>query len=281
MAFQNSLIDRFAEDVTRRRLPQVSWIVGPDYTTEHPSYLPAQGAQFMSDIISVLRDNPDVWRKTVLLINYDENDGYFDHVPPPTAPPGTPGEYLNPVPPAAHGISGPIGLGFRVPLIAVSPWSTGGYACGDTFDHTSCIRFMERVFGVKEPNITHWRRTTCGDLVSLFDFSRPPADFPDLPSPDALPTPANPANVNAEEAECFVQPGGSGLPAPAPPDANRQTVPTQEPGTRPRRGSSEAALARAALLRRASTRELGRSAAGRAGGAIHRSSRSVRWRVPK
>jgi phospholipase C len=67
--------------------------------------------------------------------------------------PQTSGEYVNPVPSAAHGISGPIGLGFRVPMIIISPWTTGGYACGDTFDHTSTIRFMERVFGVREPNI--------------------------------------------------------------------------------------------------------------------------------
>jgi phospholipase C len=236
IAPQNSLVDRFAEDVATGRLPQVSWIIGPDYTTEHPSYLPAEGAQFMNQIISALRDNPDMWRKTVLLISYDENDGYFDHVPPPTAPLGTPGEYVNPVPPAAHGISGPIGLGFRVPLLVVSPWSAGGYACGDTFDHTSTLRFIERLFGVREPNISEWRRRTCGDLLSAFDFSTPPAEFPDLPSPDALPNPGNPANVNAEETECFVQPGGSGNPPPAPPDPHAQTVPRQEPGTRPRRG---------------------------------------------
>lgn len=134
--------------MTNGHLPQVSWIVGPDYSTEHPSYLPAEGATFMWDIISALHDNPDAWRKTVLVITYDENDGYFDHVPPKTAPPGTPGEYVNPVPPAAGGISGPIGPGFRVPTIIVSPWTTRGFACGDTFDHTSTIRFMERVFGV-------------------------------------------------------------------------------------------------------------------------------------
>jgi phospholipase C len=246
MAFQNSLVDRFAEDVRSGRLPQVSWIVGPDYTTEHPSYLPAEGAQFMSDVLSVLRDNPDVWRKTVFLLTYDENDGFFDHVPPPTAPAGTRGEYISPVPAAAGGISGPIGLGFRVPMIAISPWSTGGFACGDTFDHTSTIRFIERVFGVKEPNISDWRRKTCGDLTSAFDFGAAPADFPQLPSPDALPTPGNPANVNAEETECF--PGGN--PPPAPPNPAQQTVPTQEPGTRPRRGLRTRAIGRATLLGR-------------------------------
>jgi phospholipase C len=185
----------------------------PDYSTEHPSYLPAEGATFINNVISVLRDNPDVWRKTVVILNYDECDGFFDHVAPPSAPPGTPGEYVtvNPLPASAGGIAGPIGLGFRVPMIAISPWSTGGFACGDTFDHTSCIRFMERLTGVLEPNISFWRRSTVGDLVSAFDFRPAPAEFPDLPSPDALPA-NNPgdANINAEEAECFVAPGGAG-----------------------------------------------------------------------
>jgi phospholipase C len=176
------------------------------------------------DLLSALSDNPDVWRKTVVFIMYDENDGYFDHVLPQTAPPGTPGEYVNPVPPAAGGVAGPIGPGFRVPMIVVSPWSTGGFACGETFDHSSTIRFMERLFGVREPNISDWRRKTSGDLTSAFDFSSPPADFPDLASPDALPTPGNPSNINQEESECFVTPGGSGNPPAAPPAANSQTV---------------------------------------------------------
>ena len=195
ISVQSSLLDRFAEDVATRRLPQVSWIIGPDYSTEHPPYLPAAGATFMWDLISVLRDNPDVWRKTALFVTYDENDGYFDHVLPKAAPPGTPGEYISRLP-AAGGIAGPIGPGFRVPMIVVSPW----------------------------------------------------ADFPDLASPDALPTPAKPANINQEQAECFVAPGGSGSPPPAPPAAIGQTAPAQEPGTRPRRGRGRP-LSRAGLLR--------------------------------
>ena len=84
---------------------------------------------------------------------------------------------MNPVPPSAGGISGPIGLGFRVPMTVISPWSTGGFACGDVFDHTSCIRFMERLTGVREPNISAWRRANVGDLTSAFDFFQRPADF--------------------------------------------------------------------------------------------------------
>ena len=217
-----TLAQSFAEDVRNDNLPQVSWIIGTNASTEHPSYLPAEGAQFMSQIISALRDNPDVWRKTVLLISYDENDGYFDHVPPPTAPQGTTGEWLtvNPLPPAAGGIAGPIGLGFRVPMIVVSPFSAGGYRSSQVYDHTSTLRFMERIFGVEEPNISQWRRQTCGDLTGSLQLQgRRQVSYPGL-----MPKP--PYNyllnqyVNSQDQNPPVVPAS-------------QTLPKQEPGTRP------------------------------------------------
>jgi phospholipase C len=70
----------------------------------------------------------------------------FDHVPPPTAPEGTPGAWItvNPLPPETGGIAGPIGLGLRVPMLVVSPWSTGGWVSSETFDHTSTLRLPAR-----------------------------------------------------------------------------------------------------------------------------------------
>ena len=131
--------------------------------------------QYVSDgqILSTLVSNPEVWAKTVVLFMYDENGGFFDHVPPPTAPPGTPGEELTvrPLPKDADGVASPIGLGFRVPAMVISPFSRGGYVCSDTFDHTSLLRFLETRYGVKVPNLSAWRRTTCGDLTSALDFA--------------------------------------------------------------------------------------------------------------
>ena len=65
-------------------------------------------------------------------------------------PRGTPGEYLtvDPLPAAAYSVAGPIGLGFRVPMLVVSPFSRGGYVCSDVLDHTSHLRFLETRFGV-------------------------------------------------------------------------------------------------------------------------------------
>ena len=131
-------------------------------------------------------------------LNYDENDGLFDHVVPPVPPVTSgvgggivssnllsnlgdelldlnkyPGEMAL-VPGADPGGIQPIGLGPRVPLIIISPWTKGGWVCSETFDHTSVLRFLEARFGVKEPNISAWRRSICGDLTSAFDFSARP-----------------------------------------------------------------------------------------------------------
>src|SRR4051794_41038706 len=80
----------------------------------------------------------------------------------------------------------PIGLGPRVPMIIVSPWTKGGWVCSQVFDHASVLQFLEARFGIREPNISAWRRTVCGDLTAAFDFSNPPdavsAHFP-VPAP--------------------------------------------------------------------------------------------------
>jgi phospholipase C len=75
----------------------------------------------------------------------------------------------------------PYGLGPRVPMTIVSPWSKGGFVCSQVFDHTSVIRFIEARFGVYEPNITAWRRAVCGDLTTAFDFRTPDSKVPPLP----------------------------------------------------------------------------------------------------
>ena len=116
-----------------------------------------------------------VWEKTVLFITWDENGGFFDHVPPPVAPPETPGEYLT-VPDIEGkwgGIAGPIGLGFRVPLLVTGPFGRGGFLCSDTFDHTSLLRFLETRFGAEVPNLSEWRRETTGDLTSALNLKEP------------------------------------------------------------------------------------------------------------
>ncbi|GAQ58993.1 phosphocholine-specific phospholipase C [Streptomyces acidiscabies] len=204
--------DYFAQlkaDVKADKLPQISWIVAPEAFTEHPNWPANYGAWYVSQVLDALTSNPEVWSKTALFITYDENDGFFDHVVPPFAEEGRStvevGTEVFKGDAAGH-VPGPYGLGQRVPMIVVSPWSKGGYVCSETLDHTSVIRFMERRFGVHEPNISPWRRAVCGDLTAAFDFSRKDVRPVTLPStaayepadrnrhPDYVPTPpAHPA----------------------------------------------------------------------------------------
>ncbi|MFJ1829060.1 phosphocholine-specific phospholipase C [Streptomyces sp. NPDC088178] len=183
--------DILKADVKAARLPQISWIAAPEAFSEHPNWPANYGAWYISHVLDALTSNPDVWSRTALFITYDENDGYFDHVVPPY-PPASASQGLSTVDTALDHYkgsigyaAGPYGLGQRVPMIVVSPWSTGGYVCSETFDHTSILRFMENRFGVKETNISPWRRAICGDLTSAFDFSlkiTDPADLPDTAS---------------------------------------------------------------------------------------------------
>ncbi|MGA0609627.1 phosphocholine-specific phospholipase C [Caldimonas sp. KR1-144] len=188
------LLADFRADVMANRLPQVSWIAAPEAYSEHPNWPTDFGAWYISRVLEALVANPEVWSKTVLLINYDEEGGFFDHMVPPTPPMSAQhGASTVPVtneifPGDASGHpAGPYGLGPRVPLFAVSPWSRGGWVNSQLFDHTSVIKFIEKRFadehpGLVETNIQPWRRAVTGDLTSVFNFRTPNAALPALPS---------------------------------------------------------------------------------------------------
>jgi phospholipase C len=213
------LIADFTKDVAADRLPQVSWIVTNYKLSEHPQATPSDGAYFTARMIAALASNPKVWAKTVFILNYDENDGFFDHVPPPVPPIGT-AAGKSTVDMAHEDYHGePVGLGPRVPMLVISPWSKGGYVNSQLHDHTSVIRFLEARFGVMEPQISPWRRAVTGDLTSMFDFKTPNRAPVALPDASGLPAKAAKAKT---------------LPFPKTPDA-AETHPRQEPGQRPAR----------------------------------------------
>jgi phospholipase C len=200
--------------------------VAPEAFSEHGNWPPNYGAWYVDQVLQALTSNPEVWSKTVLLLTYDENDGLFDHMPPPYAS-STPATGLSTVSTANEFFAGsgknqpgPYGLGPRVPMIAISPWSKGGYVCSEVFDHTSIIRFIQKRFGhgnsLEEPNITAWRRTVCGDLTSVFNFRNPNDGFPQLP------VTTFPADKNRHPDVIPVVP-------------STQSLPKQESGVRPAR----------------------------------------------
>lgn len=217
------LIRDFAEDVRLDRLPQVSWICSPNDYTEHSPNSPNAGEQITARLLAALVANPAVWSKTVLLLMYDENDGFFDHMPPSLAPlqPSMGRTTLADVGQHESHQGEPVGLGPRVPMLVISPWSRGGKVCSQLFDHTSQLRFLEEwlVAGLGKSRaavtcdlISPWRRAVCGDLTSAFDFSAPNAGWP--------------ASVPATAAYAPV----TGKPYPQPPAT--PALPRQEAGAR-------------------------------------------------
>ncbi|MFE1955845.1 phosphocholine-specific phospholipase C [Streptomyces sp. NPDC059524] len=216
--------DVLKADVKAGTLPKISWIAAPEAFSEHPNWPANYGAWYISQVLDALTSNPEVWSRTALFITYDENDGYFDHIVPPY-PPSSASQGLSTVdtkldyyPGSITRAAGPYGLGQRVPMIVVSPWSTGGYVCSETFDHTSILRFMEQRFGVRETNISPWRRAICGDLTSAFDFSLKVTDPAQLP-----------------DTSGYLPPDRDRHPSYVPKPPAQGSLPRQEAGSRPSR----------------------------------------------
>ena len=228
-AFRPLFPTDFAADVRNGTLPQVSWLIPPDGYDEHPPAPPALGMSYVHQVLDILTGNPQVWSRTVLFVMYDENDGFFDHVPPPVPPAGTAGEFLTgPLPPSAGGIAGPVGLGFRVPMLVVSPFSRGGNVCSETFDHTSQLRFLESRFGVPAPNISTWRRSVTGDLTATLQLGALDVTIPSLPVTSGLADPSVASQCTSAEI------AGASVQAIVYPPPSTQVMPVQEPGSRRR-----------------------------------------------
>jgi len=204
---KGDVLHQFREDVNNGALPTVSWIVAPEAFSDHPSSA-WFGAWYLSEVMDILTKNPEVWKKTIFILTYDENDGYFDHVPPFVAPnpyDGSTGKTSEGVDTKVDFVTmqqqrnnsgkqeedmreSSIGLGYRVPLVIASPWSRGGYVNSQIFDHTSSLQFLEKFLSkktgkqIEETNISKWRRTICGDLTSVFR----PYNGEKINAPDAL-----------------------------------------------------------------------------------------------
>ena len=195
----------FAADCAAGTLPKVSWLLPGLADSEHAPDPLEWGESITHAVLTALASS-GVWSKSALFVTYDENGGFFDHVAPLTPPRGTPGEYLDQqaltktaraeaTTVAGVDLSGqPIGLGFRVPMLVVSPYTRnpnpdgGPLVCSDRFDHTSLLRFVEtwsaakglsapipaRQGATRTPGLSPWRRANVGDLTGAFNFAAAP-----------------------------------------------------------------------------------------------------------
>jgi phospholipase C len=228
-AFNPTFPGDFARDVMAGTLPSVSWLMPPQGYDEHPSSSPVGGMYFTSLVLEALAANPAVWSKTVLFLMHDENDGWFDHVTPPSAPPGTEGEYLTAksISSETLGIRGPLGLGVRVPMLVISPFSRGGHIASQVFDHTSQMFFLAERFGIEVPNVSAYRRSVVGNLTSTLFKSPPAYAMPSLPK---VPFEVPPESGSCSAYNQYSQSGGASPMVP-----QHQTMPTQEPNPSRRR----------------------------------------------
>ncbi|MEV0007174.1 phosphocholine-specific phospholipase C [Streptomyces sp. NPDC047973] len=282
-------LDRLREDVRNDTLPQVSWVLTTASNSEHPGAgsSPTHGGNFTADVLDALTANPEVWSKTVFLLTFDENDGLFDHVPAPAVPSynldgslagkstvpldgeyfdasADPAKWLKPQD-TVTGTTRPWGLGPRVPLYAVSPWSRGGWVSSEVFDHTSVGMFLEQRFDIELDTISPWHRAISGDLTSAFDFRHPnERRFPDLPDQ------SNWADSDAEQRT---------LPAPKAPAAPEPLF--QEPGPRYSRALPYELHTDASVHREAGTVELRLLNTGDKGAVFHVYDRHHLDRIPR
>lgn len=186
---KGDVLHQFRKDAEDKKLPLVSWLIAPEHFSDHPGS-PWYGAWYISEVLNILTKDPETWKKTIFIINYDENDGYFDHVLP-FAPPMNPSQPVDMN--GKDGVEyvnrnqefmlkeklkqGTVGLGYRVPMIIASPWTKGGFVNSEVSDHTSVLQFLEKFIRKKfnkevtVDNISDWRRAICGDLTSAFNSS--------------------------------------------------------------------------------------------------------------
>ncbi len=137
---------QFAKDAAAGNLPAVSWLIAPYQFSEHPPYSVHGGMQWTLQQLQALTSGPD-WASTVVFITWDDFGGWYDHVPPPEVD--------------------AVGLGFRVPLLVVSPFAKQGYILHDQSDFVSVVKFIEERFGLAP--LTS-RDANASDLTNAFNF---------------------------------------------------------------------------------------------------------------
>jgi phospholipase C len=179
-------IDHFFDDCASGSLPQVSYVdpsfIGEEAGTsmdDHPHADIRNGEVFMNTIYQAVTSSP-AWKHTLLVINFDEWGGFFEHVAPPAAP----------IPPASAAAGDTDGLlGFRVPALVISPYASRGVIAHDPFDHTSVLRMIEWRWGLQPLTV---RDATANNLATALDFGKPnrsaPA-YPIAPGPYGAPCP--------------------------------------------------------------------------------------------
>ena len=145
----------FLRSIDNGTLPAVSFYKPTGRLNQHPAYTDlATGDAHIADVLERLRISPQ-WKEMAVIVTYDENGGFWDHVPPPTGP----------------GWGDRFGPGTRVPTLIVSPYAKRGYVDNTSYDTTSILKLITRRFELEPlPGV----RANAGDLTAAFDFTQQP-----------------------------------------------------------------------------------------------------------
>jgi phospholipase C len=185
------LITEYYAHAEQGMLPQVCFVdPGFTYNDDHPPHAISLGQILIGSVYQALADGPQ-WNRSLMIVDYDEHGGFFDHVPPPLAPDD-------------HAAEGFDQLGFRIPALVLGPW-VKPEVISTQYDHTSVLKQLQAMFGM-EPLTT--RNAAANDLRDCIDHDRLAANDPRPPTP--LPTVVLDASV--EHDACTIYARASGQP---------------------------------------------------------------------
>lgn len=199
-------MDQFFTDAAKGDLPSFTFIDlnGTTQTQENPQNV-VVGEAVMADIVNALGDSP-LWSKTLLIINYDEHGGYYDHVAPPKA---IAPDNIPPNPPAGafeYQYEGYRRLGFRVPSVVISPWAKKNHVSHVVYDHTSILATIEKKWNL--PALTY-RDANANDMTDFIDLEALKTRRMNFPSLKALhlgPAGDTPAQLACSNTDTLIYP---------------------------------------------------------------------------
>jgi phospholipase C len=158
---------RVLTDIAERKLAAVSWVVPNGYYSDHAGVNEGSGPSWVASIVNTVGKS-SYWEKTAILIFWDDWGGWYDHVAPPS-PKGRPFGYYE--------------LGFRVPLLVVSPYTREGYVSPKVHDFGSILRFVETVFGLGLIPPSDSADARADNLADFFNFKAAPRAFAPISAP--------------------------------------------------------------------------------------------------
>jgi phospholipase C len=142
------------KDISSGNLASVSWVIPDGQNSDHPSFAKTDtGPSWVASVVNAIGQR-QYWSSTAIVIVWDDWGGWYDHVAPPQL------DFA--------------GLGFRVPMIVVSPFAKPGYVSHTQYEFGSIVKFVEEVWGLPSLGTTDQRAASIDDI---FNFAQKPRTF--------------------------------------------------------------------------------------------------------